>query len=349
MKKLIPILLVLSMLATLSACGTNAPAPAASAAPAAEAPAAEAPAAEAPAPEETAAPEISWPERTLEIICPYSPGGGSDTMARSLATALENTGKLGQSVIVTNMTGGNGVIGNSYVANKPDDNYVFVTATTGDLGNWCTANAPLTPDNFKPVAMFCWDCYILIVKGDSEYNSIADIIEDSKANPGKVTFAGTGIGSTDNVLYLQMCENYGLNAEFVTFDGGSEIVTSIMGGHVTANWVNPSEAEAYLESGDVKALAVAGEKRLDILPDLPTTVELGFEKVLWRQYRGLYAPQNFPDEYIDKLVGIMEEACTSDFFVNEYLARYGLTPDFRAKGDFQEIIDATWAQFQEIF
>lgn len=295
-----------------------------------------------------ASPEISWPERTLEIICPYSAGGGSDIMARSLAKALEDTGKLGQTIIVTNKTGGNGLIGASYVANKPNDQYTFVTNVTGDLGAWITSGADMKMDYFKPVAMFCWDVYVLVVSSDSPFNSMAELIDFSKDHVGEVTVAGVGFGTVDHILYKQMVENYGFQAEYVSFEGGGEVVTSILGKHVTANWCNPSEAQAYLESGDMKALAVAGDIRLNKLPDIASTSELGFEKVMWRQYRGLLATKNTPDEVIEKLVGVMEEACESDFFQKEYLEKRLLTFDFKSGEEFQKVINESWAELLEV-
>lgn len=292
--------------------------------------------------------EIAWPERTIEIICPYSAGGGSDTMARSLAKALEDTGKLGQSVIVTNKTGGNGLIGASYVANKPDDQYTFVTNVTGDLGAWISADADMKMDYFKPVAMFCWDVYVLVVASDSPFNSMAELIDYSKGHVGEITIAGTGVGTVDNILYRQMVDNYNLQAEYVSYDGGGDVVTAILGKHVTANWCNPSEAQAYLESGDMKALAVAGDIRIDAFPDVACTSELGFEKVMWRQYRGLLATKNTPDEVIEKLVGVMEEACASEFFQKEYLQKRLLTFDFKSGADFQKVIEESWSELLEV-
>lgn len=338
MKKTIAFTLALVMLFALAACGTK---PVESASPGAEA-VETAPAAA----EET--PEIDWPTKTIEIICPYSAGGGSDTMARSVATALEQTGMLGQSVIVTNMPGGNGLIGASYVADKPDNEYLFVTNVTGDLGAWIVSDSGMTMDYFKPVAMFCWDAYVMVVKADAPYDTFEEMIDYSKENPGKVTIAGTGIGTVDHICYLQTVENYGLTAEYVAYDGGSDVVTAILGGHVSGNWCNPAEAQGYLESGDFKALAIAGDKRNDGMPDVPCTAELGFEKVNWRQYRGILATKNTPDEIVDKLVEVLEVACTSDYFVNDYLASKCLTPDFHSGEEFEAIIEESWAEQVEV-
>lgn len=338
MKKLTALILALCMVFALCACGSGDTQPAAQNTPSAAQETQ--PAAQDPQP----AAEIDWPTKTIEIICPYSAGGGSDTMARSLATALDQTGLLGQSVIVTNMPGGNGLIGASYVADKPDDQYLFVTNVTGDLGAWISSDSGMNMEYFKPVAMFCWDSYVMVVKVDAPYDSLEEMIQYSKDHPGDVTIAGTGIGTVDHILHLQCVSEYGMDAEYVAYDGGSDVVTAILGGHVSGNWCNPAEAIGYLESGDFKALAIAGDQRLESMSEVPSTAELGFEKINWRQYRGVLATKNTPDEVIEKFISVMEEACTSDYFLDEYIAAKSLIPDFRAGADFAATIEESWAE-----
>lgn len=299
----------------------------------------------------TAAADTSdWPKKTIELVCPYSAGGGSDTMARQVAEALNKSGLLGSgNVIVTNKSGGNGLIGASFVANKPNDQYTFITNVTGDLGAWLSSDSTdMTMEYFKPVAMFCWDCYVLVVGKDSPFDTIDDLIEYSKANPGKVTIAGTGIGTVDNILYLQMVENYGLDAEYVTFDGGSEVVSGILGGHVTANWCNPSEADAQLEAGNIKALAVAGDQRVSSMPEVPTTKELGYDNIMFRQYRGILAPRNMPDENIEKLAEALKIACDSEEFQTKYLDANSLVGEFKGPEEFASVIDEMWNELKEV-
>lgn len=291
-----------------------------------------------------------WPTKTIELICPYSAGGGSDTMARQVASALNDSGLLGKgNVIVTNKSGGNGLIGASYVANKPDDQYTLLTNVTGDLGAWLSSQSTkMTMDYFKPVAMFCWDSYVLVVSKDSPFNSMEELINYSKENHGKVTIAGTGIGTVDNILYRQMVKSYGLDAEYVSFDGGGDVVSAILGGHVTANWCNPSEADAQLEAGTMKALAVAGDTRVDAMSDVPTTKELGFDQVMFRQYRGILAPANMPDENVQKLVDALQVACSSDSFKKNYLDANCLVGDFKGSTDFTTVIQESWTELQQV-
>ena len=291
-----------------------------------------------------------WPEKTIEMICPYSAGGGSDTMARQVAEALNRTGMLGDgNVIVTNKAGGNGMIGASYVANKPDDQYTLLTNVTGDLGAWISSESTdMNMSYFKPVAMFCWDSYVLVVEKDSQFNSLEDLIEYSKEHPGEITLAGTGIGTVDHVLYEQMVDYYGLNAEYVSFDGGGNVVSAILGGHVTANWCNPSEADAQIEAGNMKALAVAGDAKVEAIPEAPTTVELGYDQIQFQQYRGILATNNMPDENIEKLVEALEVACQSDEFQTNYLDVNCLVGDFRGPEEFAQVIDDTWEELQTV-
>ena len=299
---------------------------------------------------ETSGTATNWPTKTIELVCPYSAGGGSDTMARQVAEALNKSGLLGKgTVIVTNKSGGTGMIGASFVANKPNDQYTLITNVTGDLGAWLSSDSTdMNMDYFKPVAMFCWDSYVLVVSKDSPFNSMEELIAYSKENPGEVTMAGTGIGTVDNILYLQMVNNYGLNAEYVTFDGGSEVVSGILGGHVTANWCNPSEADAQIEAGNMKALAVAGDQRVSAIPDVPTTEELGYTEVMFRQYRGILATKNMPNENIEKLAAALEEACKSEEFQTKYIDANCLVSEFKGPDEFAEVIDGMWNELKGV-
>ena len=291
-----------------------------------------------------------WPTKTIELICPYSAGGGSDTMARQVANALNDTGLLGKgNLIVTNKTGGNGLIGAAYVANKKNDQYTLSTNVTGDLGAWVNnTSAGITPDNFKPVAMFCWDSYVLVVSSDSPYSNMENLIKASQEKPGSITLAGTGLGTVDNILYRQMVEHYGLKSEYVSYNGGGEVVSGILGGHITASWCNPSEAISQIKAGKMKALAVAGDARIEKADDIPTTAELGFDKVKFRQYRGVFAPKNMPDENIKKLADALKIAVSSTAFKKNYLDRYSLVGDFKGPEGFRGVVNETWEELKGV-
>ena len=241
-------------------------------------------------------------------------------MSRAVANAVNGLGKLGQPIVVVNKTGSNGLIGASYVASRPKDQYLLMTQNGGEWGNWLTLpEFKVGRDSFKPVAMVCWDCSILTVRSDSPFHTMDDIIGYSKQNAGKIVFGGTSSGlSQDAILYRMMVEA-GLKAEFVPFDGGGDVSIALLGGHITASWGNPSEVEEYLKSGDLRAIALAAEKRHMSFPNIPTTAEQGYPNVLFSFYRGVLAPKEMPDENIKKLAAVIEEAWKTDAFQNNYL------------------------------
>ena len=126
------------------------------------------------------------------------------------------------------------------------------------------------------------------------------------------------------------------------------VVSAILGGHVTANWCNPSEADAQIEAGNMKALAVAGDAKVEAIPEAPTTVELGYDQIQFQQYRGILATKNMPDENIEKLVEALEVACQSDEFQTNYLDVNCLVGDFRGPEEFAQVIDDTWEELQTV-
>jgi putative tricarboxylic transport membrane protein len=240
------------------------------------------------------------------------------------------------------------MIAANFVGNKPDDTHTLITNVTGDIGAWISSKSKdVSIDKFKPVAMLAWDEYVLMVKSDSPFNTLGDLINYSKEHPDEVTFAGTGIGTVEHMLHETLITETDAQVEYVPYEGGGEIMSALLGGHITANWANPGEAEAQIEAGTLKALAVASENRLDFLPDIPTAKEQGYDIVI-RQYRGVLAPKNMPDEYLNILVNVLRKVSESDVF-KEYAKNNSLTVEFKAFDDFKQEIDKVHETVINIF
>ena len=302
--RLIAMLICVCLMASMmTACGQQA-APAAEPTPAAE----PAPATEA-APEPAAEPTVDYPTKTIEITCPYSPGGGSDTFGRAVADGFNRVFK--ETTIVTNRTGGSGQIGASFVMGKTDDPYSLITANSGDISTWYGMDIDVM--SFKDVAIIAWDINVLLVAASSPYYTVEDLVEAAKQDPSKISLGGVSVGSDSHTLMLMLQEACGFEATYVPFDGGGEVTSALLGGHITCSWSNPSEALGMMESGDVRALGIAAENRAKSLPDIPTFKEMGYD-VVFSQFRGIQAPPETDDAYIAILQDAMRQVSESPEF-----------------------------------
>ena len=316
MKKLFALLLAVLMVLSLAACGNSGK----TEAPAAEAPAAEAPAAEAPAAEAPAAAEEAWkPTKTINIYMTHGSGGDTDYMGRQLATALEKV--LGVSVVVTNVTGSNGATCMQQYKDGETDGYTLIATNTAALtGNEATGMVDFGYTAFEPVAVYGMQSgENIVVPADSPYETLDDLIEASKANPGKINY---GI-STGGGVYIQACvlTNIG-GAQFNIVDvgDGAARLTALLGGSVDATSLPYSTAADYIEAGQLKSLCTCLSKAPDLLPEQKAASETIPELKIDTEYV-LLAPKGTPANIVKALNdAVLEATSTPEWkeMVNSY-------------------------------
>lgn len=331
MKKCISLIVMLALVVTmLAGCGAAPVAPAAT------------PAEVAPAPEEAEVDIASiadpverlkamiaaagWPAKPIELVCCNGVGGGSDQMSRAVANSV-NALDVGITINVNNRTGSSGMIGASYVGARPEDEYLLLTQNGAEFGNWLSfPDFGVSKDKFKPVSIVAIDTACLVVRADSEFMTMADLVDYAKENPGKVIFGGSNSNlSLDAIMYNRMVKQAEIVTEFVPYEGGGDVNTALLGGHITAAWQNPSEIAAFVDSGDFRVLAMGSETRHDDYPDVPTAIEQGYSELYFSLYRGVLAPGSLPDEYIAILALAIEIGSQSEAFQNEYIKANTLT------------------------
>lgn len=253
----------------------------------------------------------SYPTKNIEIICPYSAGGGSDLFSRSVAEGFNDI--FGNTTIVTNKTGGNGQIGAAYAFGKKADAYTIMSANSGDVGGWM--DAQIDYFDFQPIGIIAYDVNVLVVNANSPYQTMDDLVKAAKANPRDVVFGGTIVGSGDQILCQMLLDAADLKSEYVPFEGGGDVSSALLGGHITAAWVNPAEAIAQMEANKLRVLAVASEKRLETLPEIPTTVECGYPDLTFGQFRGLVAGKDVDPAIVEKLSSTLKTVSESEKFL----------------------------------
>lgn len=211
-----------------------------------------------------------FPTKPLTMIIPYGAGGTTDTWGRKLAALLEKY--LGQSVTVTNQGGASGSIGSQFVKEQASDGYtLLVCAET--MGTYRTMNiCDLGYDDFTVISPLVGDPKVLVVGKDSKYNTLEELLDDIKANPGKITMSHSGPGGSGHNQGLVLKE-MGYDVAMTSFDSGNDALLGVIGGQVDFTNPNISTLGGYIESGDVKPLAVFSSERMEAYPDIPAFTE----------------------------------------------------------------------------
>jgi putative tricarboxylic transport membrane protein len=254
-----------------------------------------------------------FPEKPVQLIVHAGAGGGSDIFARTLAAANDKEKYLPQPIVVENKPGGSGAISFAYVAGKKGDPYFMLTAVTSFLTTPILRKSTSDYKDFTPIANFAFDEYMLMVKGDSKFQTVKDVVAFAKANPKKVTVGGTQLGSSDSVCSYLLEKAAGVQFNYIVFNSGGEVNAALMGGHIDAAVSNPGEALELAKAKKVRLLGVYSEKRLKGAPDVPTLKEQGLD-ALYVQNRGLVGPGGIPEEARKTLEEALQKYMKSETF-----------------------------------
>jgi putative tricarboxylic transport membrane protein len=286
----------------------------------------------------------NFPEKPVTLIVPYGAGGGSDIFARTMAAGFEKDKLLPKPLIVENKPGGSGGIGFAYVASKKKDPYFMVSAVTSFLTTPLMGRSPVNYRNFTPLANLVFDEYMLMVRADSKYKTIQDLVAAAKANPKKLTIGGSAVGGADSICTVLLEKATGIRLNYIVFNSGGEVNGALLGGHIDSMVANPGEALDLYKAGKVRILGVYAEKRLAGAPDVPTMKEQGIDAI-YVQNRGFCAPADIPADARQVLEeALLKYAKTETFknYVKENLLTEALM-DGAAFGKFLDEWNARYA------
>jgi putative tricarboxylic transport membrane protein len=281
-----------------------------------------------------------YPTRPIEIVVPYAPGGGTDIMVRQIVKVIEEQKLVPVAVTVANRTGGSGVVGKSYAANRPPDGYTLVAV---DAGNWqqeLQGNATWSyRKDFTYVARMVTDVNLLVVRKESPYKTFQEFLDAARAKgKGGLSIGGTNVGQVDHIATINLNRASKLDFTYVPFKSGGEVTTNLLGGHVDAAWANPNECIGQLEAGQVRALAVADEERLKSLSSIPTMKELGVA-VVSNQWRALGGPGNLPKQVVDYWTAVLDKVRKTDTWRKGYLEKSVLEDGWLTGEQFLQLVD----------
>ena len=276
----------------------------------------------------------SYPERVVRMVVPFAAGGGTDVLARSFAGELSE--KLGQNVVVENVTGAAGFIGTQQVVNSDADGYTLLFAPTSPYTLAKSAQPPATYDpaeGLVPVARIAEQPTVFAVRTDAGIEDFEDFIAKLKAEPGAYSFSSSGVGGEMHLTGASLQESTQTEMLHVGFRGGGPAILALVSGEVDMMPVVTGSIMPYIQDGKVKALATTAAERLDQLPEVPTTRELGHPDVAHVPSWGLFAPAGLPDDILAQLEQGVQEITDSTEY-QEYLASLSITPGFMTGEEF---------------
>ncbi len=244
----------------------------------------------------------SYPSKPIKIIVPFPAGAATDTLARSVGQKLAEA--YGQPVVVENKAGATGTIGSQMVATSPADGYTLLMATTSTHGIAPNLykNSPYDAvKDFEPVSLIGWTPNVLVVNPAVKANSVKELIALAKSQPGKMTFASSGSGSSIHLAGELFKSMTGVDMLHVPYKGAAPALTDLMGGQVDIMFDTVAQSLPQIKAGKLKALAVTTSRRSSALPDVPTLSEAGVPGYEMAGWIGLLAPKGTPKEVIEKL------------------------------------------------
>ena len=241
---------------------------------------------------------FAWPDKPITLVVPFPPGGSTDLIARQLSGKMGEKLGGGATVIVENKAGATGTIGATFVARAPADGHTFLVASLGPF-----VIAPhlikVQYDALKdldPVTVVVQAPNVLVVPAASAHKSLADVIAFQKANPGKMTFASSGNGSSDHLTAELFWQQTGTSGVHVPYKGGGPVMSDLLGNQVDSSFMNINTAMPQIKVGKLRALAITSAKRSPLLPEVPTLEESGVKDANVQSWQAVAAPKGLPTD-----------------------------------------------------
>ena len=268
----------------------------------------------------------AYPTRKpITLISPYPAGGASDVLTRILANSLRTT--LGQQVVVQNVTGAGGTIGSRQVANSAPDGYTLLLHHFGmATGPFLYKDLQFDPlKSFEHIGLFAETAFILVSGRNFPPNNMKEVVDYIQQNKGKVTFATGGVGSGGHLFGIILENSLGTKVTQVMYRGAAPAMVDVLAGRVDLLCDSPGPIAPHLATGNLKAFAATGERRLTNMPEVPTVAEVGFKQLTMSLWYGFYAPKGTPKPIIAQLSRALQEAM-KDPSVVEQLAKLDTRP-----------------------
>ena len=287
-----------------------------------------------------------FPSKPVHIFVPYAAGGGVDILARTLGDVVSK--QWGQGVVVENRPGAGGVVASQALVMSPPDGYTLIVVASGHATNpFLYPKLPYdTFKDFTPISLLASSPNILLVKADSPFKTVADVIAQARAKPGSLAYGHAGNGTSTHLAgeLLKNLAKIDINA--IPYKGGAPAINDLLGGQIPMSFNNGPESVGQLAAGSVRALAVTTASRASFLPDVPSMSEIvpGYDTEVWW---GLLGPAGMPPDLVEKLSHDFVAALNTES-VKQRLTKLGATPIGSSSKQFDAKIRADYEKWGPI-
>jgi tripartite-type tricarboxylate transporter receptor subunit TctC len=290
--------------------------------------------------------QSGFPTKPVHIYVPYSAGGAVDILARTLGDVVSK--QWGQGVVIENRPGAGGVVASQALAGSPPDGHTLIVVASGHATNpFLYEKLPYdTFKDFTPITLLASSPNILLVKADSPFKTLADLIAEARAKPGSLAFGHAGNGTSTHLAgeLLKSLAKIDINA--IPYKGGVPAINDLLGGQIPMSFNNGPESVGQLQAGTVRALAVTTATRASFLPDVPSMAETvpGYDTEVWW---GLLGPAGMPKDLVEKLAHDFVAALNTDT-VKARLTKLGASPIGSTPQQFDAKIHADYEKWGPI-
>lgn len=290
-----------------------------------------------------------YPDRPVNLVIPFGPGGASDLFARLLAASAPKY--LGQPVVAVNKTGAAGVVGSTFVAKSAPDGYTMLSGRVGPQMSAPAMNKTIAYkwDEFTFVGLAATSPFVLVVPANSDIKDFADFAKRVKGGE-EFSYASVGVGGLLHVATLIMANEMGVDAQKLThvpFQGGGKAQAAVVSGTADFMWQNLSGVRAAIEAGQLRALAITTSKRFEVLPDIPTVAEVGYpgmEAVIG--WDAIYGPPSLPKDVVAKWTEVLNKLEQDEEWVGK-MKKLGNVIDIRGPEETKAFVQRQYEAFDE--
>ena len=287
----------------------------------------------------------AFPNRPINIIVPFAPGGVNDLVARLMVESLSE--QLKQPIIVLNKPGAGGAIGTAFVAKGPTDGYNILIINSGNVtypdAERLAGHKPMYEmSQLEPIALLTNDPMYLVVRSDSPYKTLADLVKAAQLKPDSIDYSSSGNLTPINLGFEMFGDEIHTSFNQIQYKGSGLGVLALLGGEVQTSFLNPGTLSAQLASGKLRVLAASSEKRHSLVPEAPTFLESGYD-FEYSIYTGLYVATGTPEHIVKKIRLAVQNAAKSEKLMAAMkLGNFQF--DYRDGPDFKKYVDASSAR-----